>query len=325
LDLIANADSRDLFRKRIDAIHEIRQFLRSRDFVEVETPMMHPQAGGAAAKPFATHFSALNADMFLRIAPELYLKKLLVGGFDKVFELNRCFRNEGLDRTHNPEFTMLEIYQAYTDVSGMRELVQSMVTHVAERVFGTLEVGEGEHTIDLSLPWREATYRELICERMGEDWYDLSLDDARTRAEEAGLSLDPAWDALMVTHEVYEKLIEKTLIAPTFVTRFPAQLIPLAKACEDDDSVVDVFELVIGGQEIAPAYSELNDPIVQRSRLEQQAGEDAEKVDEDFLTALEHGMPPAGGMGIGVDRLVMILSGAEAIRDVILFPQLKLK
>ena len=195
--------------------------------------------------------------------------------------------------------------------------------HVAESVYGTLKVGSEALPVDLTPPWREATYRELIVERMGEDWYDLSLADARARAEAEGLDLDPAWDMLLVTHEVYEKLIEKTLQQPTFVTRLPAPLIPLAKACSDDPSVVDVFELVIAGQEVAPAYSEMNDPVEQRARLNAQAGEDAEKIDEEFLTALEHGMPPAGGMGVGIDRLVMILSGVDAIRDVILFPQLK--
>jgi len=325
LDLIANPESRELFNKRIDTIHEIRKFLMNRGFYEVETPMMQPEAGGAAAKPFVTHFGALNTDMFLRIAPELYLKKLLVGGFDKVFELNRCFRNEGLDRTHNPEFTMLEIYQAYTDVSGMKELVESLIAHVAQSVFGSLKVGEGDGALDLTPPWREITYRDLITNRMGEDWFDISLEDARDRAEKEGLDLNPKWGMLLITHEVYEKLIEKTLIEPTFVTRFPSTLIPLAKTCVDDPSVVDVFELVICGQEIAPAYSEMNNPLAQRERLEAQAGEDVEKVDENFLTALEYGMPPAGGMGIGVDRLMMVLSGKDAIRDVILFPQLKSK
>ena len=261
--------------------------------------------------------------MFLRIAPELYLKRLLVGGFEKVFELNRNFRNEGLDRTHNPEFTMLEIYQAYTDVSGMKTVIEGLITHLSETVFGSLKAGTEAEPIDLSLPWREVTYKELICERMGEDWYALDLEQARTRAEAEGLQLDPAWDMLMVTHEVYEKLIEKTLRQPTFVRRFPAPLVPLAKTCEDDPSVVDVFELVIAGQEIAPAYSEMNNPLLQRERFEEQVGEDAERVDDDFLTALEHGMPPAGGMGVGIDRLMMILTGSEAIRDVILFPQLK--
>jgi len=323
LDLISNPEVRDLFNKRIRCIHEIRNYLVERGFSEVETPMMQSQAGGAAAKPFVTHYSALNTEMFLRIAPELYLKRLLVGGFDKVFELNRNFRNEGLDRTHNPEFTMLEIYQAYTDVSGMKTVIEGLITHVCETVFGSLKAGTEAEPIDLSLPWREVTYKELICERMGEDWYALDLEQARMRAEAEGLQLDPAWDMLMVTHEVYEKLIEKTLRQPTFVRRFPAPLVPLAKTCEDDPSVVDVFELVIAGQEIAPAYSEMNNPLLQRERFEEQVGEDAERVDDDFLTALEHGMPPAGGMGVGIDRLMMILTGSEAIRDVILFPQLK--
>lgn len=323
LDLISNRESREIFNKRIATIREIRNFLSERGFYEVETPMMQPEAGGAAARPFATHYTALNCEMFLRIAPELYLKRLLVGGFDKVFELNRNFRNEGLDRTHNPEFTMLEIYEAYSDVNGMKKLIQGMITHVAETVYGTLKVGSEESPVDLSLPWREATYRELVLERMGEDWYGLSLEDAVARAEAEGLDIDPAWDMLMVTHEVYEKLIEKSLQQPTFVTRLPAPLVPLAKACPDDPELVDVFELVIAGQEVAPAYTEMNDPLEQRRRLENQAGEETENIDEDFLTALEHGMPPAGGMGVGIDRLVMILSGVDAIRDVILFPQLK--
>jgi lysyl-tRNA synthetase class 2 len=323
LDLMANPEVRDAFNKRIKAIQAVRTYLAERGFQEVETPMMQAQAGGAAARPFVTHYSALATDMFLRIAPELYLKRLLVGGFDKVFELNRNFRNEGLSRTHNPEFTMLEVYEAYTDLRGMKALIEGLITHVAQTVYGTLQVGTGESAINLALPWREARYRDLICERMGADWYELPVAEARRRAEESGLSVDPAWGHLLISHEVYEKLIEKTLKQPTFVTRLPAELIPLAKACEDDAASADVFELVIGGSEIAPAYTELNDPLAQRERLGAQAGEETEKMDEDFLTALEHGMPPAGGMGVGIDRLVMIMSGAEAIRDVILFPQLR--
>jgi lysyl-tRNA synthetase class 2 len=325
LDLIANPDVRELFNKRTMALREIRNYLFGRGFLEVETPMMQPLAGGAAAKPFMTHYGALNADMFLRIAPELYLKRLLIGGFDKVFELNRNFRNEGLSRTHVPEFTMLEIYEAYSDVRGMQELIQGLITHVAQTVFGTLKVGQGERAIDLTPPWREATYHDLIREKMGADWFELPLPDAKKKAEASGLTLDPEWDRLMVTHEVYEKLVEHTLISPTFVKRLPAQLVPLAKACDDDPTLVDVFELVIGGQEVAPAYSEMNDPVEQRNRLMAQAGHDKQKIDEEFLTALEHGMPPAGGMGMGVDRLMIILSGVEGIRDVILFPQLRPK
>ncbi len=323
LDLISNPEVRLRFNRRIQAIQEIRAFLAGRGFCEVETPMMQPHAGGATARPFVTRYTALSTDMYLRIAPELYLKRLLVGGFDKVFELNRNFRNEGLDRTHNPEFTMLEIYEAYGDLRSMKALIEAMITHVAQTVFGTLKAGTAEQPIDLTPPWREVAYRDLIAERMGPDWYTLPAAAARSRAEAQGLSVDPAWDHLLISHEVYEKLIEKTLIAPTFVTRLPAALIPLAKSCEDDPASVDVFELVIGGQEIAPAYSELNDPLEQRRRLESQSGAEAEKIDEDFLLALEHGMPPAGGMGVGIDRLIMILSGVEAIRDVILFPQLK--
>ncbi len=323
LDLIANPESRELFNRRIRAVQEIRRYLVDRGYDEVETPMMQAEAGGAAAQPFVTRYTALHTDMCLRIALELYLKRLLVGGFDKVFELNRCFRNEGLDRTHNPEFTMLELYEAYSDVEGMKRLIEGLITHVAGTVYGTLRVGEGDAMVDLTPPWREVTYRELILATMGDDWYALAPAEARARAEAKGLSLDPAWDMVLVTHEVYEKLIEKTLWQPTFVRRLPAALIPLAKTCADDPQAADVFELVIAGQEIAPAYTELNDPLAQRERLVRQAGDDPEKVDADFLLALEHGMPPAGGMGVGIDRLIMILSGVEAIRDVILFPQLR--
>ena len=323
LDLISNPEVRTVFDRRLALVREIRSFLAGRGFVEVETPMMQPQAGGAAARPFVTHYEALDARMVFRIAPELYLKRLLVGGFDRIFELNRNFRNEGLSRYHNPEFTMMEIYEAYSDMRGMKDLVESMIVHVAQTVLGTLRVGTAEQPIDLTSPWRVAAYKDLVTEAMGADWFGLDLAAQRARAEARGLAIDPAWNAIEVTQEVYEKLIERTLMNPTFVVRLPAELVPLAKRCEDDPALVDVFELVIGGKEIAPGYSELNDPIEQRRRFEQQAGEDKQKIDEDFLTALEHGMPPAGGMGVGIDRLVMMLLGCEAIRDVILFPQLK--
>jgi len=323
LDLIANPEVRERFNRRIGAIDAIRRFLTDRGFSEVETPMMQPIPGGAAARPFQTHYTALHSDMFLRIAPELYLKRLLVGGFDKVFELNRNFRNEGLDRTHNPEFTMLEIYEAYADVNSMQALVQALITHVAQTVFGTLTVASAAGTIDLTPPWRTVEYRDLIREAGGDDWFELDPATARTRAEGLGLEIDPDWDHLLTTHELYEKRVEKSLLQPTFVRRFPAALIPLAKACADDPALCDVFELVIAGQEVAPAYSELNDPLAQRERLLAQAGAEQERLDEDFLTALEYGMPPAGGMGVGIDRLIMILSGCDAIRDVILFPQLR--
>jgi lysyl-tRNA synthetase, class II len=325
LDLAANPEVRKVFDQRIAIVREIRAFLAARGFVEVETPMIQPIPGGAAAKPFKTHYDVLGSDMYLRIAPELYLKRLLVGGFDKVFELNRNFRNEGLSRFHNPEFTMLEIYEAYGDVQSMKALVQDLVTHAATAVIGKLQIPFGDRTIDLTPPWRTVTYRELIEQAAGADWFGLGLEAARARAESLGAHVDPAWSLVEIAQEIFEKLIEKTLVNPTFVTRLPVDLVPLAKSCDDDPSVVDVFELVIGGREVAPAYSELNDPLEQRRRLEGQAGGDASKLDTDFLEALEHGMPPAGGMGIGIDRLVMTLTSQEAIRDVILFPQLKAK
>ena len=333
LDLVANPSVREVFNKRIQIIRELRHYLGERQFQEVETPMMQSQPGGATARPFVTHYEALDCRMYLRIAPELYLKRLLVGGFDKVFELNRNFRNEGLDRTHNPEFTMVEVYEAYSDRRGMQALVEGLVTHLARTVMGTLQVGTPEAPVDLTSPWREVPYRDLVTERLGAEWFSLGREAMRQRAESLNLYVDPVWTPDDITHEIYSKTIEKTLLNPTFVTRLPAELVPLAKRCEDDSSVVDVFELIIGGKEIAPGYSELNDPVEQRRRFEEQvalaqahhtAGE-AQTVDEDFLAALEHGMPPAGGMGIGIDRLVMTLTGSDAIRDVILFPQLKPK
>jgi len=325
LDLIANPDVCEVFRNRSRAVKAIRDFLYDRGYLEVETPMMQAMPGGAAATPFKTRYEALSTDVFLRIAPELYLKRLLVGGYDRIFELNRNFRNEGLSRFHNPEFTMLEIYEAYGNVRTMMALVCDMITHVAQAVYGRLVFGEGEEAIDLRSPWREAPYRDLVKERAGYDWFDLDTAGKRARAESLGCSVAPDWSDTDITQEVFEKLIEKTLRHPTFVTRLPVELVPLAKACEDDPESVDVFELIIGGREIAPGYTELNDPIEQRRRFEEQAAGDAVKIDEDFLAALEHGMPPAGGMGVGIDRLIMILSEVEAIRDVILFPQLKPK
>ncbi len=323
LDLIANTEVRGLFDLRFRVIREIRNFLWERGFVEVETPMMQAQPGGAVARPFKTHYTALNADMYLRIAPELYLKRLLVGGFEKIFELNRNFRNEGLSRNHNPEFTMLEAYQAYSDRKGMQALVQDLICAVARKVVGTLQIGEGDRSLNLEPPWTEKTYRELIVEKMGADWYDLPVESAKAKAVQCGLVIDPAWNHAQITHEIYEKTIERTLINPVFVTRLPRELVPLAKVCEDNPSEVDVFELVIDGKEIAPGYSELNDPIEQRARLQDQAGEEQLKTDDEFVLALEHGMPPAGGMGMGIDRLIMVLTRSEAIRDVILFPQLR--
>ncbi len=323
LDLISNEEVMTLFKKRSAMLSEIRRFLEDRGYFEVETPMIQAIAGGAAANPFRTHYQALGTDMVFRIAPELYLKRLIVGGMDKVFELNRNFRNEGLDRTHNPEFTVLETYEAYGDMRTMKELVQSLVTHLAEKIFGGLDVEWMGHSINLSTPWNEITYHDLIKQNLGDDWFDKTVEDARAKAAELEVAIEDDFDFEKITHEIYDKTIEGTLIQPTFITRLPAELVPLAKPCADDPSLVDVFELIIGGKEIAPAYSELNDAFEQRRRFESQAGGDPSKIDQDFLSALETGMPPTGGMGIGIDRLMMLLSGSDAIRDVILFPQLK--
>ena len=330
LDLATNEDVAKVFQLRIQIIRRIRHYLDELGFLEVETPMMQALAGGAAARPFKTHYNALDCPMYLRIAPELYLKRLLVGGFEKVYEINRNFRNEGLSRRHNPEFTMVEIYQAYSDCRGMMDLVEGMISTVAKDVLGSTVISrEGAEDIDLTPPWRRATYAELIAERMGQDWPELPLERKRAKARELGLTIMDDWSAEDITHEIYEKAVEQTLVQPTFVTRLPAHLVPLAKRCADDPSVVDVYELEINGQEISPGYSELNDPIEQRARFDQQRidAQDDEhevnRIDEDFLTAMEHGMPPAGGLGMGIDRLVMLLTGSESIRDVILFPQMR--
>ena len=331
LDLIANPEVKEVFKKRSAIIREIRNFLCDRGFMEVETPMLQPLAGGASATPFQTYYEALNSTVYMRIAPELYLKRLLVGGFEKVFELNRSFRNEGLDRRHNPEFTMLEIYQAYSDCRGMMELIESMISTVAMKVCGTLKIDHGNgKVIDFTPPFRRATYHDLVREKGGADWFDITPAQRIERGQQLGLEVHSGMSDLEVTNELYEKLVEPTNIQPTFVTRLPAELLPLANPCADDPSLVDVFELGINGVEVAPAYSELNDPVIQRKRFMDQfeatkeEGDELEnKVDEDFLTALEYGMPPAGGMGVGIDRLVMALTGAESIRDVIFFPQMK--
>ncbi len=330
LDLLANPESKGVFLKRIAIVREIRRFLEERGFLEVETPMMQPVAGGAAAEPFKTHHNALGIDLFLRIAPELYLKRLLVGGFEKVFELNRNFRNEGISRRHNPEFTMLEAYWAYADFEMMADLVEEMVTHVAQKVVGTLDIehkdGEGAvvRTINLNRPWRRARYRDLVEEAVP-GWFALSPEGRREKCRELGVQISPEMADFEVTQQVFEKKVEEKTFDPCFVTHCPAELVPLAKQNAENPALVDVYELIINGQEISPGYSELNDPIVQRQRLEQQAGEEQQKIDEDFLTALEHGMPPAGGIGIGIDRLAILLTGVESIRDVILFPHMKPK
>ena len=292
--------------------------------------MLQAVAGGAAAEPFRTHHKALGLDLYLRIAPELYLKRLLVGGFNKVFELNRNFRNEGISRKHNPEFTMLEGYWAYADFEKIAELVEELICHLAQTISGSLKVehrdseGNITRTIDLTPPWRRARYRDLIRE-IDPQWFDYNDEKRRHRATELGVEINSRMADYEVTQQVFEKLVEEKTFDPLFVTHCPKELVPLAKQNADDDSLVDVYELIINGQEISPGYSELNDPMTQRQRLLEQAGEETQKIDEEFLLALEHGMPPAGGFGMGIDRLTMLLTGAESIRDVILFPLLKPK
>ena len=328
LDLISNPESMEVFQKRIAIVREIRRFLEDRGFIEVETPMMQAVPGGAAAAPFKTHHNALGVDLYLRIAPELYLKRLLVGGFSKIFELNRNFRNEGISRRHNPEFTMLEAYWACADFEKMAELVEEMVCHVAQTVCGTLQIehkdAEGNilRTIDLTRPWRRTDYADLI-KGVVPDWYERTPDQRRAWCVENHIDVTHCQEDFELTQHVFEKLVEEKTMNPLFVTHCPKELVPLAKQNAANPSVVDVYELVINGQEISPGYSELNDPDIQRERLEHQSGGETQKLDEDFLTTLEYGMPPAGGIGIGIDRLVMMLTGVESIRDVILFPHMR--
>jgi lysyl-tRNA synthetase, class II len=331
LDLIANDSVKEVFLKRSKIIKEMRSFLHDRGYVEVETPMMQAIPGGAAAQPFVTQHNALGCQFYMRIALELYLKRLLVGGIDRVFEIGRNFRNEGLSRRHNPEFTMLEAYEAFGDYETMMDLVQSMICHIAKEVTGGLVIehkddeGNVTKTIDLTPDWRRVPYKELIKEKAGNDWFELTDDQRRDKAIELGAEVTKDDKDFEVTNAIFEKFIEPNLIQPTFVTHLPKELVPLAKFTPGDSSTVEVFECCINGQEIAPAYTEQNDPIQQRDSLEQQAGGEQQKLDEDFLVALEHGMPPAGGMGLGIDRLCMMLLGQDNIRDVILFPQLKPK
>jgi len=326
LDLIVNPDSRRRLLLRSRIVSGIRRFLDERQFIEVETPVLQTVAGGAAARPFVTHHNSLGADFFLRISLELYLKRLLVGGFDRVYEIGRNFRNEGISRRHNPEFTMLEVYQAYGDHRGMMILVKEMLTMLGREVLGTMKIVHaptGEE-IDLGGTWREATYKDLVCAETGDpDWFGRGKAEHAAAAAKLGLNVEPQWEDFEITNEIFSKRIEPKLIQPTFVLNLPVELCPLAKVNRDDPSTLDVFELCIGGMEIAPAYSEQNDPDAQRAMFEHQAGGEQQTIDHDFLLALEHGMPPAGGMGVGIDRLCILLTGAESIRDVILFPLLR--
>jgi len=281
-------------------------------------------AGGAAAEPFKTKHHALGLDLYLRIAPELYLKRLLVGGLEKVFEINRNFRNEGISRRHNPEFTMLEAYWAYSDFQGMASLVEEMIAGAAKELTGGMKIVQSDGTtIDFTPPWPRKKYRDAVAEAAGADWFKLSREAMEKKAAALGVELEPGLSPLEITQKVFEKKVEAEAVNPVFITHLPAELVPLARLNQEDPTVVDVYELIFGRQEISPGYSELNDPILQAERFRHQVGEHTQKVDHEFLEALESGMPPAGGLGLGVDRLAMLLSGADSIREVIFFPLLR--
>ena len=330
VDLIVNPEVKEVFIKRSQVVKEIRNYLDSKGFLEVETPMMQPIPGGATARPFITHHNALDTDLYLRVAPELYLKRLLVGGLEKVYEINRNFRNEGVSTRHNPEFTMLELYQAYADYEDMMELTEELISRAAFKVNGSMQVEFEGQIIDFSTPWKRVQMLDAIKEHTGLDFRTISDDEtARTQARSLGLEVDDTASRGEIINEVFEARVEEQLIQPTFVYGHPVEISPLAKRNREHPELTDRFEVFIMQREIANAFSELNDPIDQKQRFMKQAakraGGDAEAhmMDEDYIAALEYGMPPAGGLGIGIDRLVMLITGSPSIRDVILFPTLR--
>jgi len=330
LDLISNDEVRTAFRQRSRMISVLRRFLDERGFLEVETPIMQPLAGGASARPFVTHHNTLDVDLYLRVAKELYLKRLVIGGFDRVYELGRDFRNEGVSTQHNPEFTMLEIYEAYSDYSGMMTLAEEMVTACAKELHGGTEIEFVGRRIDLAPPWRRVTLEEAVEDAMGVAVIDASEEDLRGAAQAKGMELPGGTRGELLAH-LFETAVEETLISPTFVCDYPVDVSPLAKFKQGSGDTVERFELFIGGMEVANAFTELNDPDDQRRRFEaqdllrQQGDDEAQRIDEDFLFALEHGMPPTGGIGVGIDRLAMLLTDSPSIRDVILFPAVRPK
>ncbi|MDH4367311.1 MAG: lysine--tRNA ligase, partial [Dehalococcoidia bacterium] len=328
---ISNEESRSIFILRSKIITAVRSFLDGQGFMEVETPVLQPHAGGALARPFITHHHALNEDLYLRIALELHLKRLVVGGFDKVYEMGRTFRNEGISVEHNPEFTLLECYQAYSDYSDIMTLVEKMFLHIARQVLGNTKLARNGQTIDLGLPWQRLYLREAIKNSCGIDFEDYpDAGSLRARMAELGIEADPHKGRGRLIDELISTFVEPKLVQPTFLLDYPVEMSPLAKRKQDDDRLVERFEGFVDGMEVANAFTELNDPLEQRERFRQQAkervaDEEVEIADEDFLQALEYGMPPTGGLGIGIDRLVMLLTNQQAIREVILFPQLKAK
>lgn len=330
LDLITNPDSKDVFRKRSAIVAAIRSFLDQEGFMEVETPMLVYNAGGAAARPFETHFNALNEDMKLRISLELNLKRLIVGGFDRVFEIGRVFRNEGIDTRHNPEFTMMELYQAYTDYHGMMDLTERMLRHVAQKVLGTTTIVYRGVEMNLAKPFERITMIDAVKKYAGVDWKEIhTLEEAREKAKELKVEFEPFHGKGDILCAIFDAYAEEHLVQPTFLMDHPIDVSPLTKKKPDDPEYVERFEFYMNGWEMANAYSELNDPVDQRERFAAQeeklahGDEEANHTDEDFLEAMETGMPPLGGIGYGIDRLVMLFTGAEAIRDVLLFPTLR--
>jgi lysyl-tRNA synthetase, class II len=329
VDLLVNPDVRKTFITKSSIIKSLRDFLEERGFIEVETPMMQPVPGGATARPFKTHHNALDIDLFLRIAPELYLKRLLVGGFEKVFELNRNFRNEGISTKHNPEFTMLEFYIAYKNYEYLMDLTEEMITYVTKRTIGSLEVPYGDSVIDLTPPWPRISMLSALEDRAVPPEIFTDRDAAMKWARANGVQVDSNVSLGKILDEIFSAKVEPDLLKPTFIIDHPIELSPLAKRKKDNPLLVERFELFIASREIVNAFSELNDPLDQRQRFIAQAGEraqgdeEAHLMDEDFVRALEYGMPPAAGEGIGIDRLVMLLTNSQSIRDVILFPQLK--
>lgn len=332
LDLITNEESRNVFVTRSKIISTMRHYLDEQGFLEVETPMLHTIPGGATARPFQTHHNALDIELYMRIAIELHLKRLIVGGMEKVYEIGRVFRNEGISTRHNPEFTMIELYEAYADYQDIMELTENLIAHIAKEVLGKTTITYGEHEVDLEPKWKRLHMVDAIKEYVGVDfWRDISDEEARNLAKEHNIAITDAMTYGHIVNEFFEQKIEDQLIQPTFIYGHPVEISPLAKKNKEDDRFTDRFELFIVGREHANAFSELNDPIDQRARFESQVAEreagndEAHLMDEDFLEALEYGMPPTGGLGIGIDRLVMLLTNAPSIRDVLLFPQMRTK
>ena len=327
VDLIINKEVREIFKKRMSILQYIREFLNGKDFLEVETPMMHPIPGGAQAKPFITYHNTLETDLYLRIAPELYLKRLLVGGFEKVYEINRSFRNEGISTLHNPEFTMLELYSSYSDYEGMMKITEELLILLAEKINGSLEMAYQDKTLNFTAPWKKITWTECFKTVGIEDWRDV--ESVKKKIEEWNLEVsdDDKNNLFELLETVFKKKIQPDFVNPTFVVEYPEEISPLAKSYQDNPRMTERFELYVGGLELANAYSELNDPVEQKKRfLEEIKSKTQDRVkvlDEDYIEALEYGMPPAGGLGIGIDRLVMLFTNTSSIREVVLFPILR--